>query len=223
MIVRIATVTAVALALSSCNVLRTAETDLSFTYTAFGGDEMMDQVLEITNDGPTAVTPKLEITPLDGSDQPIEGLKVTTAYGSERGEHVLPPYFTEYDVLKFEGERAGEVRNVQVEVREMEQVDYPALDAEVTAEQFDDGRVVPHGKTFDSVELTNPNHDDVPVRVALIGWSMPRKGDPQQAEWVIPLSEETVTVPARSRKMLRLPPDLADGIVVSVKTYPATS
>ena len=108
---------------------------------------------------------------------------------------MLPPYYTELDVLKFEGERAGDVRDVRVKVRDVEQVDYPAIDEDVTAKTFDDGRVVPHGETFDAVELTNPNQDDVPVRIALIGWAAAEDGDPQQAEWVIPLGDDLVTVP----------------------------
>jgi hypothetical protein len=94
-IVRIGTLLALAVALAGCSLLETTESELSFSYRPFGGDDEMDQVLEIVNDGPGAVVPTLEITPLDSASQPIPGLKVTTAYGSERGERVLPPYFAD--------------------------------------------------------------------------------------------------------------------------------
>ena len=90
--------------------------DLTFEYRAYGGDDQIDQVLEITNDGTTAVVPTLDITPLDKSGQPIPGVKVSSAYGSERGERVVPAYFTDIDLLHFEGERAGDVRDVRVRV-----------------------------------------------------------------------------------------------------------
>jgi hypothetical protein len=222
--VRVATLLALTLALGGCTLMPTDESELSFKYHAFGGEHVMDQVLEITNDGAGAVVPTLDITPLDGHGQPIDGLTVTSAFGSERGSRVLPAYFTDIDVLKFEGERAGQVRDVRVRVEKLEQVDYPAMDEEVSVERFDDGRVVAAGDaTFDAIELTNPNPDDVPVKVALIGWAAAPKGQPQQAEWVIPLSDDVVTVPARRRKLIRMPADLADRVVVSVKTYSATS
>ena len=100
---------------------------MSFKYTAYGGDNY-DQVLEITSDGFSGVTMDLDITPLDEGGQPISGVTVTSAFGSYRGEQVIPPFFTDYDVLKFEGERASEVRDVRVEIRDLDQVDYPELE-----------------------------------------------------------------------------------------------
>ena len=55
-------------------------------------------------------------------------MTVTSAFGSDRGEQVIPPFFTDYDLLKFEGERANEVRDVRVEIRDLDQVDYPEME-----------------------------------------------------------------------------------------------
>ena len=224
MAARIAALLALTAALAGCRMeaAPTRAGDLSFEYRAIGGDGYMDQVLEITNHGESAVVPKLEITPLDKAGQPITGLKVTSAFGSERSGRVLPADFTDYDVLKFEGERATKVRDVDVTVARLEEVDYPTVYREVTVERFDDGRVVRAGDaTFDAIELTNTNPNDLPLRIALIGWARAPRGAPQQAEWVIPLSDNLVTVPAKKRKMIRMPPDLADWVIVSVKPYPA--
>ena len=46
---------------------------MSFKYTAYGGEDNYDQVLEITNDGFSGVTMDLDITPLDDAGQPIRG------------------------------------------------------------------------------------------------------------------------------------------------------
>jgi hypothetical protein len=220
-IVRVATLFVLALVLGACDA-RTEDYEVTFRYTAFGGDDEMDQVLEIDNAGATAVVPTLQITPLDDAKRPIAGVKVTSAFGSERGGRVLPPFYTEIDVLKFEGERAGEVRDVRVKIERLEHVDFPEVDEPVTTERFDDGRSVEsQGDTFDAVELANPNKDAVPVRVVLIGWRAEEDGNPQQADWVIPISDELVTVPGGRRTMVDLPPDLADNVIVSVKAFPA--
>jgi hypothetical protein len=217
---RVALLVVFALVFAGCT-FPTEESEMSFKYTAYGGDNY-DQVLEITSDGFSGVAMDLDITPLDESGQPISGVTVTSAFGSYRGNQVIPPFFTDYDVLKFEGERATKVRDVDVTVARLEQVDYPTVYREVTVERFDDGRVVRAGDaTFDAIELTNTNPNDMPLRIALIGWARAPRGAPQQAEWVIPLSDDLVTVPAKRRKMIRMPPDLADWVIVSVKPYPA--
>src|SRR5262249_4645425 len=103
----------------------TSRDEVSFRYTAFGGKDKADQLLEIHNDGLHAITTKLKITPLDEFGSPISGLKVTSAFGTERGEHVLPSLYWEGDYLKFEGDRAHDVRRVKVEITDIDQVDYP--------------------------------------------------------------------------------------------------
>ena len=57
---------------------------------------------------------------------------MTSAFGSYRGEQVIPPFFTDYDVLKFEGDRASLVRDVRVEIRDLDQIDYPEIEEAVS-------------------------------------------------------------------------------------------
>ena len=118
-------------------------------------------------------------------------MTVTSAFGSDRGGQVIPPFFTDYDVLKFEGERAREVRDVSVGSSELEQVDYP--------EHAEDGRRrALRRRARPSTEstsrstrssCTNPNDDAVAVEVALMSWDEPPEADPQQFEWAIPLED----------------------------------
>jgi len=216
--VRAAVVVALAIAVGGCT-FPTEEDELSFKYTAYGGDAY-DQVLEITSDGFSGVAMDLDITPLDESGRPISGVTVTSAFGSYRKGQVIPPFFTDYDVLKFEGERAHEVRDVKVVIRDLDQIDYPELEKPVAYARFDDGLRVGEEETFDAIELTNPNDDDLAVKVALMSWGERPDEDPQQFEWAIPL-DEVYRVPAKGRKMVKLPPELADQHVVTIETYGA--
>ena len=103
---------------------------------------------------------------------------------------MIPPFFTDYDLLKFEGERANEVRDVRVEIRDLEQVDYPEIDEAVTyAALRRRGPRRRRGRPFDAIELRNPNDDDVAVKVALMSWGERPEDDPQQFEWAIPLDD----------------------------------
>ena len=184
---RVALVCVFAIAFAGCT-FPTEESELSFKYTPYGGDNY-DQVLEITSDGFSGVLMDLEITPLDEDGQTITGVTVTSAFGSYRKGQVIPPFFTDYDLLKFDGERANEVRDVRVEIRDLEQVDYPELDEAVTYQRYDDGVPVDDEATFDAIDLRNGNDDDVVVKVALMSWGERPEEDPQQFEWAIPLDD----------------------------------
>jgi hypothetical protein len=215
---RAAAIVALAVAFAGCT-FPTEEDELSFKYTAYGGDNY-DQVLEIASDGFSGVAMDLDITPLDEGGRPIDGLTVTSAFGSDRKGQVIPPFFTDYDLLKFEGERASEVRDVRVEIRDLDQIDYPEMQEAVHYQRYDDGRPVEEDATFDAIELSNPNDDDLAVKVALMAWGDRPESDPQQFEWAIPL-DDIYAVPANGKQMVALPPGLADEHVVTIETYGA--
>jgi hypothetical protein len=201
----------------------TSREEMSFKYTAFGGNDQIDQVLDINNDGLHAVAPVLQITPLDSNRRPIPGVTVTTAFGSDKGQQVIASLFEDFDILHFEGDRAGDVRHVRVTVKKLKQVRYPDMHQEVTADRYESGiKVEDFDGQFDTVKLTNPNGKDLPIKIVLIAWARTKKGEPQQFEWAIPIGP-AVKVPAHGSKMVPLPSDLADISGVSVKTYSATS
>jgi hypothetical protein len=216
---RAALLFALALVFAGCT-FPTEEDELSFKYAAYGGDENYDQVLEIGSDGFSGVLMDLDITPLDSTGDPIAGITVTSAFGSHRKGQVIPPFFTDYDLLKFEGERANEVRDVRVEIRDLDQVDYPEMTEAITFQRFDDGLPVDDEETFDAIDLRNGNSDDLAVKVALMAWGDRPESDPQQFEWAIPL-DDIYTVPANGHKMVKLPVGIADEYVLSIEAYGA--
>lgn len=203
----------------------TNASEISFSYRAQGAEDEYDQVLTISNNGWGAVAPKLKITPLDSAGVPIAGLEVTSAFGSTRGEQVIPAYYEDFDILKFDGERAGEVRDVRVEIAQLEQVDHPDMpEGGVVVEQYlNEGKPSKEfEEPFDSVELRNPNEDPVPVKLAMIAWQKKRKDKPQQFEWVI-TNGETVTVPGGGRELVELGPDTAGISYVTVNVFTSTT
>ena len=207
--------------------ISTTPEEVTFSYQRLGDGDDYDQVLTIKNDGFGAVAPTLEITPLDIRGEPIDGVKVTSALGSTRGAQVIPPFFEEYDILKFEGERADEVYDVKVKIGDLEQVDHPSMpEGGVIAERyFNEGKPANEfEEPFDEIELRNPNPDDVTVDIALIAWQDPPKDEnaPHQFEWAI-TAGAPVTVPAKSRKRVKLGPDTAGIAYVTVLTFSTTS
>ena len=201
----------------------TSRDEVTFTYTAFGGEDTIDQVLEVHNDGLHAITTKLQITPLDEFGATLDGVTVKTAFGTEKGEHVLPSLYTEGDFLKFEGERAGEVRKVRVKILDIDQVKYPEQSEPFTVEKYDDGgRVDKFAEEFDAVEIANPNDDDMKVKLVVIAWLEQKGDDPQQFDWAIPL-EDPVEVPGKGKTMVPLPEDLTDISYVTVDAVQVTS
>jgi hypothetical protein len=201
----------------------TSRDEVTFKYTAFGGNDRIDQILDIHNDGLHSIRPTLEVTPLDSAGVPIPGLKVTSAFGSTKGKQVISSLFTDFDILHFEGARADEVRDVRVRIKDLKQVRYPDMSDEVTVDRYEAGvKVEDFDAPFDTVKLTNPNGDALTMKIVLIGWAKAQKGAPQQYEWAIPI-DPVVKVPARGTKLFKLPSDLADISNVSVKTYSATS
>src|SRR3954453_14819361 len=150
----------------------TARDEVHFNYTAFGGNDRIDQILDIENDGLHAIRPTLKITPLDASGQEIPGLTVTTAFGSDRGQRVIASEFTDFDIVHFEGDRAGDVRDVRVEIAKLRQARYPDMPEEVAVDPFEAGRKVDDfNLPFDAIQLHNPNGDPLPIKVVLIGWA----------------------------------------------------
>src|SRR4051812_36004539 len=72
-------------------LVRGTGTDLEFTFRLRGGSEVIDQVLTIENGEKHAVAPTLRLTALDRSGAVLPKVNVFTAYGSDRGQVVVPP------------------------------------------------------------------------------------------------------------------------------------
>ncbi|WP_345454307.1 hypothetical protein [Nocardioides marinquilinus] len=148
------------------------QVELSFTFTSDGGDGFVDQTLDITNEGDAAGATVLAYTALadDGSELP--GVKVATAFGSDRGGLVVPASTQVYDVLRFTGKDARRVSDVRVEVTDpgtLEDDVPPAND--IALKLFD-----PTGRRTQNDELARlsvRNPFDQPITVDVVGLEFP--------------------------------------------------
>jgi hypothetical protein len=166
---------------------------LRFTYHEHNAPGMMDQTLEITNAGSSAVVPTLEIVPVDSSGAVLAGIHVSTAYGSDAGRLLAPAQTTSIDVLAFTGGDASKVADVRVNVRASDKVEFPVAPQGVVVQAVDAaGQPTSKYEPFSAVKLTNPNRQKVAAGVVCILWDQPPDGQSQQASEVVPLGVATI-------------------------------
>ena len=122
------------------------------------------------------------------------------------------------DVLRFEGPGARDVEDVDVRVREAEEVAIERPSEEPQVQRLDRGRPVEYAHLFDAIRLTNPGDAEIKVRVALIEYEDPPAGESQQWVRVTQLASLTA-VPAGGKKTIRLPVRLRGRVIGSVKPY----
>ncbi|WP_203823974.1 hypothetical protein [Actinoplanes palleronii] len=172
----------------------TARADqLSFVFHRIGPSGYMDQMLEITNAGRSALVPTLKITAVDEAGVALPGVTVTAAYGADRAGLVLAARETSYDVLSFAGADTAKVADVRVTVGGLTTVDFPEAPDPVEPQPVDDqGQPREKYEPFDAVVLTNPNSGTVSAGVVCIAWDQPPDGQPQQARKVTPLGTTTI-------------------------------
>ena len=210
---------AAALAIAACGGAN--EPDLAFDYQATAEPGYMDQTLAIENPGGTGLAPVLELTPLDASGEPIRGIRVRTAYGSDSGRVVVPPRTAVVDVLRFEGARARDVEDVRVAVREVDEVDAGTIAEAAVVQRLDRaGRPVEDFEPFHAFRVSNENDVEIDVRVVVIEWEDPPPGESQQAVRVTPVSSLLSIAPG-GEETVRLPAGLRGRVVGSVKAYPS--
>ena len=192
--------------------------DLRFEFELLAGENEIDQTLTIENPGDASLAPVLELTAIDAAGDPMPAITVRTAYGSDQGRLVVPADWAVLDVLRFEGPGAREVEDVDVRVREADEVAIERPTEEAEVQRLDRGRPVGYAGLFDAFRLTNPGDAEVKVRVALIEYENPPAGESQQWLRVTELAPLT-SLAAGGRKTIRLPPRLRGGVIGSVKPY----
>ncbi len=201
-------------------------TGLSFDYVGDSGvDETMNQTLQITNDLPASVVPVLSFEALDKHHHVLHGVKVSTIYGSDRGE-LVTPYGSSLDILRFSGPGKHEVADVRVTVRRTSIASVPAGLHEVTTQALDGhGREITKFERFSAVRLTNEDDIPVSVRIAYVLWDQPPKGVTQQAIEVTPIGGLT-EVPAHGTAVVHVAGKAAAAVArnsygpaVSIKAY----
>ncbi|MDF3293396.1 hypothetical protein [Streptomyces silvisoli] len=214
-------------ALGIYSVASSAQTaPLSFSYRSMGKDGYINQVLTITNHKSVNFAPDLAVTPEDSLGQVLPDLRVTTAFGSDRGNLVVPPNGTSFDILAFHGSASAKVRKVKVQIKALNQVDSPAGPETVATQAADaNGQPVNKFADFDQVFLMNPNKTPVTVRIAYLVYDQPPSNVPQQTISVTPIGG-LIEVPAQGSTVVHVfgaakaaVHKYSNGPAVSLKAY----
>ncbi|MFF2436180.1 hypothetical protein ACFVU4_18695 [Streptomyces sp. NPDC058107] len=185
----------------------------------------MNQQLEIKNVSGGSLVPILSFSALDKNHQVLPEVKVSTVYGSDRGD-LVAPYGTSIDILRFSGPGKHDVADVRVKVHSTATALIPAGEHEVTTQALDiHGREITRFERFSKVRLTNEDDFPVSVRIAYILWDQPPKGVTQQAVEVTAVGGLTV-VPPHGTAVVKVTGDAAaavarnsNGPAVSIKAY----
>lgn len=93
------------------------EIDLRFAYSRIAESGSIDQTVTITNPSKDlAAIPTLSFRALDQNAEPLQGVSVTTAFGSDKGLVVAPANYEVFDILRFQGAGSERVADVKVTV-----------------------------------------------------------------------------------------------------------
>lgn len=178
-------------------VANNQESSLSFQYIADSGGDYIDQVVQIDNDGSDAVIPTLEFVALGKNGTPLPDVQVVSAFGSDKGNVVVPPGGA-WDIVEFVGAGRDDVADLKVTVVRSERTSYPYVENEPDTEALDDaGKEDDYFADFRSVLVTNDNDDPLQVRLAYVVWESDDSTGPQQFQEAVPIGG-LVTVPAHS-------------------------
>ena len=194
---------------------------LTFKYTRIGAPGFIDSTVAIGNSGQRAVAPTLSFEALDASGEVITDAGISTAFGSDVGNVVVPPGGGAIDVLAFAQAVVPRVQNVRVTIVRADPADMPAARSSVNVQALGpDGQPVDKSASFASIVLTNTNDVAVVVRVVVLTYDQPAQGEPQQVTAALAIAGP-VEVPAAAKKTIQLGeavPALS-GFARSVKTY----
>jgi hypothetical protein len=182
---------------------------LAFEYLPDSGPQGIDEKLTIYNREQFVVAPVLRFTALDEAGNAIPGVSVLTAFGSERGQVVVPPGQA-YDLLQFTGTGSERVVDVDVDVVQAPRVEYPpARVAPSTTALGESGaaarsgaREEPGGR-YRGVKILNSNDTPITVRVVYVVWEAQFEGYTQPWVWAYPVGD-LHTVPAKGSVVVEL-------------------
>lgn len=166
------------------------DAELSFGFQSIADPGFIDQSLTITNPVDEPLTATFTVTPLDAAGSPVEGVEVSTAYGSDAGEMVLLPG-DNVDIVLLRGQRVQDVEDVEVTDVSIEEADFPDVESGVTVDAW---------SYYDqALTIDNPNKDPVSVAVSLLVYDLPAKGEPQQVVRIVPLLPPTTVERGRDQ------------------------
>jgi hypothetical protein len=222
-------VSALASVLTKVGARRAARLDgVTLAYRAFGRSNTIDQTLWISNARAfQAAIPTIEVFPQDDRRQVLMGVSVEGLFGALDGKVLIPPG-AGFDILRFSGDGAGQVRHVAARVTSVQWVPYPHPRTKLptTADFLDDqGTSVTRFDDFTSIAVTNPNSFDINVAILYIVWTDPSLPPPQQAR-LAALFQNPIALPASGKATVGLSDDVrsvmsqrGDNAAVSVKLF----
>lgn len=163
--------------------------ELAFSYQADGGEGYIDQALTITNSGPAAGAPDLDLVALDDQGAALPEVEVVTAFGSDEGEQVVPAFTAVIEVLKFKGPGAADVADVEVGVADpgLVAADPPPANA-IKVKRFGVSGRSDDESTLGSVLVANTYDEPITVKVVGLEFAPAAPGEDQHFKQVSELA-----------------------------------
>lgn len=158
------------------------------TYDDIGAPGYIDQAVTLSHSGSGIAVPRIEYTPLDASGAPVDGVEVSTAFGSDRGLLAITPRGG-FDVLAFNGTRAADVVGVDSNVVDIDELGESSALAPSDPVPLLGSQLVSKFDVFDSVEISNEGEGQIAVRVVCLLYNAPAPGEAQQAEEISVVAE----------------------------------
>lgn len=180
----------------------------SIRYVPVSSDGSLDQTLTIQNNTETSVLPTLSFTTHDIWGRELPHVVTRSVHGTDRRGPLLPAGGTLSDILRFDGPGSRDVRGVGVELTAVEEIDHPALEAEVRTVMIDlEQKATDDPAEFWGIGMVNPNPFGVTVRVSLVAIEERERDYPRQVVDVVTLQED-VDMASVSNQVIWLPEDV---------------
>lgn len=177
-------------------------------YLPLGAEGSPDQLLTIQNNTDVSVLPTLGFTARDLWGRELPHVATQTVHGSHLGGPLLPAGGTLRDILRFDGPGSRDVRGVDVELVDVEELDHPALEGEVRVVMIDlEQKATDDPAEFWGIGVVNPNTFGVTVRISLVEFEERERDHPRQAVDVFTLQDD-VDMPSVSNHVIWLPEDV---------------
>ena len=177
-------------------------------YTPIATDGSLDQTLTITNNTDVSVQPTLRFGPRNMYGHELPHVTTQGVNGSHLGRAVLPAGGTLREVLRFDGQGSDQVRFVDVELADVEELDLPALEQDTRTVMIDlEQKATDEPADFWGIGVVNPNPFGVTLRISLVELEDRVKDRPRQVVDVVTLTDD-VDMASASNHVIWLPEDI---------------
>ena len=178
------------------------------TYTPIATDGSLDQTLTITNNTDVSVQPTLRFGPRNMYGHELPHVTTQGVNGSHLGRAVLPAGGTLREVLRFDGQGSDQVRFVDVELADVEELDLPALEQDTRTVMIDlEQKATDEPADFWGIGVVNPNPFGVTLRISLVELEDRVKDRPRQVVDVVTLTDD-VDMASVSNHVIWLPEEV---------------